>query len=316
MKLTLNQAAQLLKQDDVVAVPTETVYGLAAHIDSLKALKKVFALKGRPADNPLIVHVSSFKQWQSLVKVWPEEQIQALKKFMPGPLTVVLPAKKTKVPYQIRAGLDTVAIRIPKQNDFLSLIRKVGPIAAPSANLSGRPSATQVKHVHHDFGEDFPVVDGGACKAGIESTVIRLVPEGWQLLREGSVSQSKLEKALGSKPLKQDAKSKQKPRTPGQKYKHYSPKARLILAKLSQSRIKKEKVDAILGFSGSSQYGLPFYSLGSIQKPKLALKKLYHMLRQLDLDGHKTVFVTDFKVGDSEELKLLKGRLKKASLKS
>lgn len=315
MKISLSQAVTLLKSNQVVALPTETVYGLAARINSPKALKEIFEIKGRPSDNPLIVHVASDKQWQDLVKIWPEEQMKALKKFIPGPLTVVLPAKKARVPHIIRAGLDTVAIRIPAQTKFRSVIRKVGPLAAPSANLSGRPSSTTTQHIESDFGADFPVLDGGSCDKGIESTVIRLLPEGWQLLREGVVTQKQLVQVLGLKPMRLDAESRKKPRTPGQKYKHYAPQAKLVFGKPTLQQIKKLKVDAVLGFSHAPHYRLPFYSLGSIKRPKLALKKLYQVLRQLDLDECQKVFVVDFGTKNSEELKLIQGRLKKASLK-
>jgi len=173
MIIDVQKAAEILRSEDVVALPTETVYGLAADASSIIALKKVFDLKQRPADNPLIVHVAGISQAHTLADTGTNDFLLLANEFWPGPLTLVLP-KKPGVLDIITAGLETVAIRMPDHPKTLAVIEKSGPVAAPSANRSGKPSPTRPEHVLDDFGDDLPVVDGGTCSVGLESTVLDL----------------------------------------------------------------------------------------------------------------------------------------------
>lgn len=203
MRITIDQAVSLLKAGQVVALPTETVYGLAACLSNQTAIAKVFHLKGRPDDNPLIVHVASVDQVFDLVASVPENFNKILK-FWPGPLTVVLPANLKRVLEIVRAGLPTVAIRMPDQKQILKVISQTGPLVASSANFSGKSPAICAKQVETDFGKKFPVLDGGFCEKGIASTVICLHEVGtndrspsWSCLREGAISFKELQKVLG-----------------------------------------------------------------------------------------------------------------------
>ena len=194
----LQRAADLLKAGHLVAFPTETVYGLGAPIFSPEAIQSIFKVKGRPADNPLIAHVSSVEQVSRIALEIPEAFYRLAEVFFPGPLTVVL-KRRPDVPSIVSAGLETIAVRMPSHPIALKLISLVDePLVAPSANLSGMPSSTQAEHVLDDFdGKIAAVVDGGKTEIGIESTVINLLGETPILLRPGSISKEALEKVLG-----------------------------------------------------------------------------------------------------------------------
>lgn len=209
----------------LIAFPTETVYGLGASIYDLEAIEQVFQLKGRPQDNPLIVHVASVDEIEPLAHISPK--LKLLEIFWPGPLTVVLQAKE--VPEIVRAGLPTVGIRIPNHPLALELLKKRGPMVAPSANLSGKPSPTCASHVLEDF--DIPVIDGGPCQVGLESTILSLVGQP-TLLRPGAITKAQLEAALDEEVLLSKSK---KALAPGMKYRHYAPKAPLLLFKSPQA---------------------------------------------------------------------------------
>lgn len=218
----------LLKQGEVVAFPTETVYGLGADARNPSAIKKIYRTKGRPADNPLIVHVSSLEQVKEFANEIPELAKKLMDTFWPGPLSVVLP-KKPEVLDLITAGLDTVALRMPNHEIALSIIKQTGALVAPSANSSGKPSPTSAGHVYEDFGINFPVVDGGKTTIGLESTVVDCSGSTPSILRPGSVSKAQLESAAGVK-FKESFNSKDShaPKSPGQKYTHYKPAANVI----------------------------------------------------------------------------------------
>lgn len=290
MKISFREAVKQLKLGNVVAVPTETVYGLAASIENSHSVQKIFFHKKRPQDNPLIVHIANIRQLHDIVTEIPEA-FYKLKSFWPGPLTIVFKANKKTVPSVVRAGLDTVAVRMPKHELFIRLLKQTGPLAAPSANLSGKPSATSVKHVHTDFGLDFPVLDGGRTHYGVESTVIQLKKSGWQYLRAGAISETSLQQILG--PSLKTKTSQKRPRTPGAKYKHYSPAAKLTFC-ASSSLLKRKshssKFDAVLGFSDTTTT-LPLLSLGPRNRHIQNLKNLYQRLRQIDELHFQTVLV-------------------------
>jgi len=216
---------EIIHEGGVVAFPTETVYGLGASAWNRDAIQKVFDTKGRPADNPLIVHVSGLDMVEDFALEIPTEAKLLIDHFWPGPLTLIF-KKKPEVLDIITAGLDTVAIRMPRHPLALALIRQAGPLVAPSANTSGKPSPTKPEHVYEDFGYDFPVINGGFCDVGIESTVLDLSIRPFEIFRPGYVSRSAIEKILKCEilPYRQHD-SAEKPKSPGMKYTHYSPDA-------------------------------------------------------------------------------------------
>lgn len=273
MRISVKQAIDQLSSN-VVAIPTETVYGLAARIDVPDAIEKVFTLKNRPRENPLIVHLYS----ENDLHHYTDEPVdEELLDYWPGPLTLILKCKN--LPEIITAGLPTAAFRVPNHPLTLEIIKMTGPLVAPSANLSGYPSATHYKHVENDFGLNFPVVDGGMCESGLESTIIAKKQGKWRILRLGAISAEELEKKLGYKP--EVVKPSSKPECPGQLFKHYSPKAKLVF---------KGDADAVLGFRDRN-YIFPLVSFGASDDPEEIASNLYDALRSLDLLGYKTVLV-------------------------
>ena len=229
----INFAAEVLKEGGTVAFPTETVYGLGANAFDESAVKKIFKAKGRPSDNPLIVHISEFKDILPLVKEVPKRASRVVEKFCPGPLTIILD-KSDSVPNVTSGGLDTVAIRIPSNKIALELIKRAGiPIAAPSANTSGSPSPTCARHVMQDLnGKVDVIIDGGDSTVGLESTILDLSRRIPVILRPGGVTLEQLKSILKDvcidpAILKKDENTIA--RAPGMKYKHYAPKAKVII---------------------------------------------------------------------------------------
>lgn len=224
----IDLAIDLLLKEEIVAFPTETVYGLGASVFSEKALKKVFLSKKRPQDNPLIAHVDSLDLARKLVDEFPPLFLKLIEKFWPGPLTLILPKKKS-LSDLLTAKLETVAIRMPAHPVALAIIKGVKlPIAAPSANLSGRPSPTTAQDVKEDFNGILPlIIDGGACQFGMESTVLNLTGPKPELLRLGAISKETLEETIKEKILFQE--KPEKILCPGMSYRHYAPKAKLRL---------------------------------------------------------------------------------------
>lgn len=226
----IERAGALLAAGQVVGIPTETVYGLGANALDGAAVKQIFAAKGRPADNPLIVHIADFSQIFDLVAAVPDAARRLADAYWPGPLTIILP-KAACIPDEVSAGLETVGIRLPSHPVARAVIRAAGvPIAAPSANTSGRPSTTTAAHVMEDMsGKIAAVLDGGACQVGVESTVVSLAGEQPRLLRPGGISLEQLEAVLGpvavdraiSQPIGDDVRVS----APGMKYRHYAPHA-------------------------------------------------------------------------------------------
>jgi len=230
---SLREAADLLKKGEVVVFPTETVYGIGADAYNEEACRKIFEIKGRPADNPLIVHICSFSQLEEVADGY-ESFRDFLERFWPGPLTVILPKKSQRISDVVTAGLPTVAVRMPAHPVALKLIEMLGdPIAAPSANLSGRPSATSVEHVVEDFmGRVSLILDAGNTPFGLESTIIDLSREKPVLLRPGPVEVEKLKEFFPDLVVPDFVKKGEfrgKPLAPGMKYRHYAPSKPLIL---------------------------------------------------------------------------------------
>lgn len=220
------EAVILLKQGDLVVLPTETVYGLAADGLSTEAVKKIFAAKGRPLGNPLILHISSLNMLESLVKNISVQSKILMQLFWPGPLTLVFD-KSDLVPEIVTAGLDTVCIRMPRQDQTLAVIEDLGrPLAAPSANRSGRPSPTNLVDLEKEM-PDLPVIDGGQTELGLESTVVDARNDDVKILRLGSLEIEKIENALNQKVTLIEKGSKTL--SPGQNFKHYSPQGEVLL---------------------------------------------------------------------------------------
>ena len=228
----IKKAADIIKKGGLVVFPTETVYGIGANALDPEACEKIFKAKGRPADNPLIVHVASFEQIDEIVEYIPETAKKFMKKLMPGPFTAIL-RKKSIIPDVVTAGMNSVAIRFPEHPVAKLLIEKAGvPIAAPSANLSGKPSPTKAEHVIEDLhGKVDIIIDGGDTLYGLESTIIDFTAEPPVLLRPGPLYPEELQK-IGYVHIPEVAKglkSQEKPLAPGMKYRHYAPKKTLVL---------------------------------------------------------------------------------------
>lgn len=278
MRVTLEEAAQLLKTQ-VVAIPTETVYGLAASISSPDAINRIFSLKGRPRKNPLIIHLFSPDDIESYVESLPPSY-DKLATLWPGPLTLILDVKVETIPSTVRANLRTAAFRIPALPLARDLLALTGPLVVPSANLSGRPSSTEASHVEQDFGLAFPVLDGGVCQNGLESTILSFSEGKWVVLRQGALPPEIFIPILGYAPVINVPKDPLNPECPGQLYKHYSPKARL-------SALEGE---VVVGFTERS-YPKPVINLGSLERPEEVAHHLYDALRKIDEQGYNTAQV-------------------------
>ena len=221
MTLSISEAAEILRAGGLVAFPTETVYGLGANALDSSAVQKIFEMKGRPETSPLIVHVASVEMAREIVADWPPLAEELARQWWPGPLTVVLP-KNSRVPSSITAGLPTVGVRMPNHSMALDLIQAAGvPVAAPSANRFTALSPTTADHVRAAFGDAVPVLDGGPCAVGIESTVVAIDGDKLKLLRPGMISFAEIEHVTAQPGAPHPA--------PGMREKHYSPRTRLIL---------------------------------------------------------------------------------------
>ncbi|MEI8124323.1 MAG: L-threonylcarbamoyladenylate synthase [Parachlamydiaceae bacterium] len=311
MRISLPEAVLLLESGKVIAVPTETVYGLAARLDRPEAITNIFSLKGRPSNNPLIIHVASPEEIPHYVDSIPDDFYKLSKTFWPGPLTLILPAKTHTIPDIARAGLPTAAFRVPDHLLTRELLSKTGPLVMPSANLSGSPSATSREHVETDFGIDFPVLDGGACHKGLESTILYLNQEKiWIVARLGALVPEDFAPILGYIPEVMK-KGGETPICPGQLYRHYAPKSRLFL----MTTIPADSEGAIIGYS-DRQYpqGCRLFSLGNSLNPAEAAQRLYAVLRQLDIERVESAIV-DMNIPNDGLWLTLKERLLKAAEK-
>lgn len=234
-------AAELIQKGELVALPTETVYGLGANGLDETAVAKIFEAKGRPQDNPLILHVAQSSDIEKFCHSIPKAAYLLAEKFWPGPLTIVLPAKDT-VPKCTTAGLSTVAVRCPDCAVTREIIRLAGvPVAAPSANISGKPSTTTAEHVRHDHdGRIAAIVDGGACRVGVESTIVDLTEERPRLLRPGGITPEQLTAVLGDlvvdKAVTAQISKEEIVKAPGMKYRHYAPQSELVIVSGSREK--------------------------------------------------------------------------------
>ena len=222
----LEKYVNLLKSGDIVAFPTETVYGLGADARNPDAIKKVFEIKGRPSDNPLIIHIASRDSVIDFAIEIPEAAEKLMDTFWPGPLTLIF-KKKPDVLDIITGGLSTVALRWPSHPISQNLIAQTGPLVAPSANTSGKPSPTKPEHVKDDFGDGFPVIQAGETQIGLESTVLDVSEEPFKIYRPGYVGKSEIEKIAGQEVIFFERGADSETRSPGTKYTHYSPQAKV-----------------------------------------------------------------------------------------
>ena len=302
----LKKSASLLLQSNTVAIPTETVYGLAASALDSDAVAKIFAAKGRPADNPLIIHISELSEFDRYC--YPNENaLRLAEAFWPGPLTMILP-RKDIIPDIVTAGLDSVAVRMPSHPVARKIISLCGvPLAAPSANISGKPSPTRAEHVIHDM-KDNPhvaaVVDGGACECGVESTVVSLVGEHPCLLRPGFVTVEQLKTVVPdltvAEAVLRSLPESEKALSPGLKHRHYAPEAKTVClcgtaekaAEYIQNNASDGKV-AVICFDGEESHypGRITIPYGSPEKPETLAENVFDALRKADELNCSEIFV-------------------------
>jgi len=296
----IEKAAALLKAGGLVAFPTETVYGLGAIATNPAAVKRIFMAKGRPADNPLIVHISDLDQLNQVADEPSPEALMLARRFWPGPLSLVLKRSPVVVP-EISAGLPTVAVRMPDHPLALSLIRAAGaPIAAPSANLAGRPSPTSYRHVLDDLrGRIDAVIIGQDCRIGVESTVLDLSGEQPVILRPGGLSREELEEALHCHiPVAGSKFSATKPSSPGMKYRHYAPRAPLILITGSPER-RFSLLNSLAAFYRRQglQVGVLKSAAGRgwarTDQPGRLAANLYRLMRIFDAGGADLILIEE-----------------------
>jgi L-threonylcarbamoyladenylate synthase len=295
--ITIQEAAERIRAGELVAFPTETVYGLGANALDAAAVAKIYELKGRPPTSPLIVHAASIEMARTLVTEWPPEAEHLARRYWPGPLTLVLP-KALAIPDIVTAGLPTAGIRVPNHPLALALIREAGvPLAAPSANRFMGLSATTAEHVREAFGDAVPVLDGGPCQVGIESTVVSISAGKITLLRPGMISIEEVE--LASAPSTDAAHP-----APGMHLRHYSPRTPLVLSKDPDPR------GAYVWIT------LPARAAHCVQmpgSPEAYATRLYSVLHELDHECWPVISVEP--PPDTVEWAAVRDRLQRAALK-
>ncbi|WP_138429374.1 L-threonylcarbamoyladenylate synthase [Fodinibius saliphilus] len=304
----LNRFINILNRGDLVAFPTETVYGLGADAWNPTAIQKVFDQKARPADNPLIVHIAHRKTVDSFAETVPAAAEKLMAHFWPGPLTLIFP-KKPEVLDLLTGGLSTVALRWPQHPISQELIEQVGPLVAPSANSSGKPSPTKPEHVKEDFGDDFPVIAAGETDIGLESTVLDVSSEPFCIYRPGAISAKQIESIVNKRIITNNESSKeQNPKSPGIKYTHYSPHATVHWLKgdinnqdtlyLLHQKYDNIKADNIVHYAGDY---------------KQMAHELYDRFRQADHEGFTSIAVEPLSETQKNELiPALTNRINKA----
>lgn len=327
----LQDAAAILQKEGLVAFPTETVYGLGGDALDTEAAKKIYAAKGRPSDNPLIVHIADVNSLRDLAEEVPKQAYQLADKFWPGPLTMIMP-KSSKVPYGTTGGLNTVAIRMPSNKIALQLIRESGVyIAAPSANISGRPSPTKAEHVIEDLsGKIDMIIDGGAVGIGLESTIVDLTGKVPTILRPGYITKEMLEEVVGTVDVDKTITAKSmdpnlKPKAPGMKYKHYAPKADLtivegaeqaVVEKINEYASQKIKEGYRVGVIATDETFSKYkascvMTIGSRNNDEQIARGLYAILR--DFDEQHVDFIYSEGFADSNLGQAIMNRLLKAA---
>ena len=312
IKEGIKKAADIIKRGGLVAFPTETVYGLGANGLDENAVPKIYEAKGRPSDNPLILHISEFDEIKSIVEEIPKTALILAEEFWPGPLTMVL-KKSDIVPYRTTGGLDSVAVRMPSNKIARELIKASGvPIAAPSANSSGRPSPTKASHVIFDLdGKIDMVIDGGAVDIGLESTIVDVTGDVPVILRPGFITEEMLSEAIGRVEIDEVVKSLSpdkylKPKAPGMKYRHYAPKGRMTIYKGKPERVVERineeiaksagKKTAVLATDETKMYYKAdvVISVGSREDGESIAHNLFGALRRFDDVGAEVIFSEGF----------------------
>lgn len=302
-KENIELACKLLKNGEVVAVPTETVYGLAGDSRNSEAIKKIFKAKGRPADNPLIVHISNLDMLTGIVREIPNDAKILAEHFWPGPLTIIMP-KGDKICDETCAWLDSVGVRMPSHPIAREIIEKSGvPFSAPSANLSGKPSPTTAEDVFEDMNGRIPlIIDGGECQAGVESTVISVLESSPIILRPGVITQEMIKKVLNkpvliAKAVTDGVKKDEKVLSPGMKYKHYAPKAEVTILKGTIDKFvqfvnnnKTEKTHVLCFDGEETLFDIPAISYGKEKDAISQAHKLFSALRKLDETDAEIVY--------------------------
>lgn len=299
----LSEAGEIIRNGGLIAFPTETVYGLGASVFDKRAVKKIYAAKGRPSDNPLIVHISDKSQIKELAREITPTAQKLIDNFMPGPFTIIL-KKNDCIPDAVTAGLDTVGIRFPENELAVKFIAAAGvPIAAPSANLSGKPSPTKAIHVINDMmGRIEGIIDGGTCNVGVESTIVDASGDAPVLLRPGGITIEMLREIVPETTINKHVLSSvgkdEKPLCPGMKYKHYAPNAEVIVVEgekdAVQNKIKEllkensDKVTGVLTMYNSAYDDAVILSAGTDNKTYA--KMLFSALRSFDELGVELVF--------------------------
>ena len=300
----IEEAAEVIRSGGLVAFPTETVYGLGANALDDVAVRGIFAAKGRPGDNPLIVHVDGVTEAEEIAQMTDEARKLA-DAFWPGPITLVLKSRGGM--QAVSAGLDTVAVRMPDNDAALSLISAAGvPIAAPSANKSGSPSPTTAAHVLSDFGEELMILDAGACEVGVESTVVDMTADVPSILRPGAITQEMIEEVIGEIACAPSftPSDVEKPMSPGMKYRHYAPRAKMTVVEgdhvsvaeaikyLYDKDIKGGEIPlAMISREHKKYYGRREVMVtGSYYSPAEAAGRLYALLREADDGDYGSIY--------------------------
>lgn len=326
----IRTAAKILQEGGLVAFPTETVYGLGGNGLDGAACEKIYIAKGRPSDNPLILHISEFEELNAIVREISPAAQKLMDAFWPGPLTMVFP-KADIVPLKATGGLDTVAVRFPSHPVARAIIKAAGlPIAAPSANSSGKPSPTRASHVEFDLnGKIDMIVDGGAAEWGLESTIVDVSGDVPMILRPGAVTKEMMEAVVGRVEIDPAILTKPaadlKPKAPGMKYTHYSPKAEVVLVKGERQAVAGEiNRLAALDMSNGKKTGVMateetkdlyhadiILSLGSRDRPEQIGANLFKLLRKFDFLGAEKVYSEVF--SEEGEGMAIMNRLNKAA---
>ncbi|HWQ31121.1 MAG TPA: L-threonylcarbamoyladenylate synthase [Negativicutes bacterium] len=307
----MDRGAQIIRSNGTVVFPTETVYGLGANALSGEAARAIYAAKGRPSDNPLIAHISNINMLMYLIgSPLTEGAKQIIEKYWPGPLTLIF-KKSAKVPYEVTAGLDTVAIRMPDNRIALELIsRSELPIAAPSANISGKPSPTMPEHVIDDMdGKVNMILCGSKCRVGLESTILDLSGEVPVILRPGGITHEELENVLGTILVNRGSVGdKEVPKAPGMKYTHYAPDADMVIVKGELEKMK-DKIQQLVWENTVKGFKVgvlacdeteSFYkdcivlSLGSRTDERIIASNVFRRLREFDKIGVDIIFAEAF----------------------
>lgn len=314
-ELALQEAGEILRQGGLVAFPTETVYGLGGDALNPQSSRKIYAAKGRPSDNPLIIHIASMEALPLIVKEVNDKVRKVAESFWPGPLTIILP-KSDAVPEETTGGLQTVAVRLPSHPVARRLIECAGGyVAAPSANVSGKPSPTLAKYVIEDMdGRIDMIIDGGEVGIGLESTIVDLTVEPPQILRPGYITQEMLNEVLGVVDVDKtilDNSSGQAPKAPGMKYRHYAPKGDLTIvtgdaadvvayinAQAAEFTASGKKVGIIASEEVLQQYRAAIVkNIGNRTDETAIARNLYRILREFDEEGAEIIFSEAFDDG-------------------